>query len=208
MHIFIKALSAFPSLIAFSFFSSAAFAQEGEETLVCNPLHDLVNASIQDERYGRTVCADVVALDQMLVYNRFGSFNPYGMIYALRRDVVSVDQEPESITASDCDALTGTEGFGTDLAAGEVRLKDCKRPRPLVLRTNAGDVLHLRLTNLLRPKPPGFSQTFCRTADGDRRHGAEYELARRWVSEGSSDIVDHGEAACERPVAKTCAWNR
>ena len=36
---------------------------------------------------GRTIRADVVALDQPLTYNRFGSFNPYGMIYALANDV-------------------------------------------------------------------------------------------------------------------------
>jgi hypothetical protein len=31
----------------------------------------------------RTVKADVVALDQVIVYNRLGTINPGGMIYAL-----------------------------------------------------------------------------------------------------------------------------
>ena len=35
----------------------------------------------------RKVFADVVAINQPLIYNRFGSTNPWGMIYALRRDV-------------------------------------------------------------------------------------------------------------------------
>ncbi|MEY4730046.1 MAG: hypothetical protein RL020_1204, partial [Pseudomonadota bacterium] len=34
------------------------------------------------------VTAQVVALEQVYYYNRFGSFNPAGMVYALRRDVV------------------------------------------------------------------------------------------------------------------------
>ncbi len=168
-----------------------------DSQLECKPLHDIVNETDGARRYGRTICADVVALDQMLVYNRFGSFNPYGMMYALRRDVVPVTREPEAIDASACDRLTGTEAFGEGLVAGEVRLKDCKRPRPMVLRANAGDILHLRLTNLLRPKPPGLSETFCKTADTDRRHGDDYAFARRWVSEGPSDVVAHGEALCE-----------
>lgn len=176
-------------------YASTGFAQEG--ALECEALHDVVNDVDGERRYGRTICADVVALDQMMVYNRFGSFNPYGMMYALRRDVVAVSQEPRSFTASACDRLTGTEAFGHDLVAGEVRLKDCKRPRPMVLRANAGDILHLRLTNLLRPKPPGFSETFCRTSDTDNAFGEDYALARRWVSEErTAGEVAHGEAQC------------
>lgn len=37
----------------------------------------------------RIITADVVALDQVYFYNRFGSFNPAGIMYALRRDVVT-----------------------------------------------------------------------------------------------------------------------
>ena len=35
-----------------------------------------------------TVTARVVALEQVYFYNRYGSFNPAGLLYALRRDVV------------------------------------------------------------------------------------------------------------------------
>ena len=37
----------------------------------------------------RTVKAEVVALDQVLIYNRLGAINPAGMMYALKRDVVA-----------------------------------------------------------------------------------------------------------------------
>ncbi len=37
---------------------------------------------------GRTITANVLALDQPLVYNRLGATTPGGMIYALRKDVV------------------------------------------------------------------------------------------------------------------------
>ncbi len=38
----------------------------------------------------RVITADVVALDQVMTWNRFGSYNPVGMMYALRRDRVSI----------------------------------------------------------------------------------------------------------------------
>jgi hypothetical protein len=80
----------------------------------------------------RTITANVVALDQLYTYNRFGAFNPAGMMYALRRDVTIID---------------ATKGF----VAGNVRLKSGKRPRPLVLRANEGDCLTVNFTNLLTP---------------------------------------------------------
>ncbi len=91
--------------------------------------------------HSRTIHADVVALDQKLVYNRFGSMNPYGMIYALKRDVVN----------SDGSALTDRS------KPGEVRLRDEKRPRPLVLRVAPGDQLVVHFTNLLSPEQPDLS---------------------------------------------------
>jgi len=80
----------------------------------------------------RTITANVVALDQLYTYNRFGAFNPAGMLYALRRDVTLID---------------ATKGF----VPGNVRLRNGKRPRPLVLRANEGDCLTVNFTNLLTP---------------------------------------------------------
>ena len=39
----------------------------------------------------RTVKAEVVALDQVIIYNRLGAINPAGMMYALKRDIVAID---------------------------------------------------------------------------------------------------------------------
>ena len=85
----------------------------------------------------RTVQADVVVLDQPLMYNRLGAQNINGMMYALRRDVV--DQ-----------AGTPLHRGGT-AAAGAVALRPDKRPRPLVLRVAAGDCLTVKFQNLLAP---------------------------------------------------------
>lgn len=91
----------------------------------------------------RTLKAQVVALDQVYTYNRFGSFNPYGMIYALKRDVVASD--------------------GGQPGPGNAMLREDKRPRPLVLRMNVGDCLDVEFTNWLAvhrdeivgpPEPP------------------------------------------------------
>ncbi|MCK8498371.1 copper oxidase [Myxococcus fulvus] len=83
-------------------------------------------------RCARTVHADVVALDQVYTYNRLGSFNPTGMIYALLEDV-------EPISPS------------KPLGPGNTRLKTSKRPRPLTLRANVGDCLHVKFFNWLAP---------------------------------------------------------
>ena len=80
----------------------------------------------------RTITADVVALDQPYFWNRLGAVEPQGMIYALRRDVVSSG---------------GTFG----LVPGNVQLRSNKRPRPLVLRMNVGDCLRIEFENLLNP---------------------------------------------------------
>src|SRR5262245_28050786 len=39
----------------------------------------------------RTIKASVVALDQIIMFNRLGTVNPNGMIYALKQDVVAID---------------------------------------------------------------------------------------------------------------------
>ena len=78
--------------------------------------------------------ADVVALDQVIMYNRLGTVNPGGMIYALKKDVVAID------------SVKG-------IVAGNVRLRSDKRPRPIVLRVNNGDCLRITFTNLLSPRP-------------------------------------------------------
>ena len=77
----------------------------------------------------RTITANVVAFDIVYFYNRFGAFNPAGMMYALKRDVVAADG--------------GTKGQGNAM------LRKTKRPRPIVLRVNEGDCLRVTFTNWL-----------------------------------------------------------
>ncbi len=190
--------------------SARADAPIPDAPIRCTAIHETLNGLLPEaqRQFGRTVCADVVAMDQMLVYNRFGSFNPFGMIYALRRDVVGVDRPVTHLSADDCDTLDGTEGFGKGLAPGAVRLKDCKRPRPLTLRANVGDVLHVRLTNLLRPleegaaRPdaaPDLSRDFCDAKAPPPNRGNLFHLLRDWVSWGDPGQKDHGEVTCGLP---------
>ncbi|WP_373048085.1 copper oxidase [Vulgatibacter sp.] len=93
----------------------------------------------------RTLRAQVVALDQVFTYNRFGAFNPVGMIYALRRDVVAMVS-------------------GTTPGPGNVQLRPGKRPRPLVLRMNAEDCLDVEFTNWLSPTVGGGDAPRTRSA--------------------------------------------
>lgn len=92
-----------------------------------------------------TVTADVVAFDQPIFYNRLGAFDPAGMMYALRSDVVPKD------TAQ-------------GLVPGNVRLRDGKRPRPIVLRVDVGDCLEIHFQNLLAPTKVDDEQPATRTA--------------------------------------------
>jgi len=88
----------------------------------------------------RRLTAQVVAIDQPLMFNRLGAQNVNGMVFALQRDVINTDtQKPLSL--------------GGAAVAGKVQLRPDKRPRPLVLRIAAGDCLTVRLTNLLTPAP-------------------------------------------------------
>jgi len=89
----------------------------------------------------RTITADVVAIDQHVMFNRLGAHNPGAMIYALRRDVI--------------DSNTGTpEGVqGGQLLPGQVELRPDKRPRPIVLRVSEGECLQVNFQNLLGALP-------------------------------------------------------
>src|ERR1051325_5960028 len=86
-------------------------------------------ADAQTPSCNRTITADVVASAKVYTYNRFGAFNPAGMMYALRRDVSPIT--------------------GATLSPGNVQLRQGKRPRPIVLRINQGDCLLVTFTNYL-----------------------------------------------------------
>ena len=78
------------------------------------------------------------------------------MLFALAHDVTSTDGKP-------------------GLRPGKVRLREYKRPRPIVLRVNQGDCLDIRFQNLLTPKPMDPNQPVTRDAG---IHVAGYW--RRW----------------------------
>ena len=96
-----------------------------------------------------TVVAEVVALDQVLVWNKFGSRDPYGMIFALKRDVVSQGSSSPN---------------NTTLVPGQVQLRSDLRPRPLTLRVNKGECLEVRFTNLLDPEQWSYETPATRSA--------------------------------------------
>ena len=80
-----------------------------------------------------------MALDQAFLCNRLGAAMPQGMIFALKRDVVS-SQNPQEMPSAGC-----------------VTLRPGKRARPIVLRANVGDCLEITFTNLLCPIPRFFT---------------------------------------------------
>lgn len=156
----------------------------------------------------RLVCADIAAIDQTLVYNRFGSFNPFGMIFALRRDLSTLDVPvltkggtvpAEEIGLPACEDDDGTKAgnAGANAGAGAVRLRDCKRPRPLTLRANVGDWVLVRVSNFLAEAPgPDFSSDFCGAAGGNDLGRA---MTRDAVSEGTAyQTAVHNETSCPR----------
>src|SRR5690606_35602718 len=94
----------------------------------------------------------------------------------------------------------------------EVRLRDCKRPRPLTLRANVGDILHVRVRNLLRhggsDGRPDYSGTFCRQG-GEAGNGLRTAI-RSAVSEGtraedgSEDLAFTDAGGADKLVAALC----
>ncbi len=104
----------------------------------------------------RTIKAHVVALDQPYMWNRLGASQPNAMVYALARDVVPTDYDPSinpKTGMKDQDKTFPPPPFST-YKPGCVRLREDRRPRPLVLRANEGDLLEVHFTNLLATAPP------------------------------------------------------
>ena len=85
------------------------------------------------------------------------------MIYALRRDV-----RPKS---------------GSTLSPGNVRLKDYKRARPMVLRMNVGDCIQIKFQNLLDPNRADNNQPITRTAS---IHVEGMQLVNSILDDGSN----------------------
>jgi manganese oxidase len=71
----------------------------------------------------RMLTANVVAMPQPIMLNRLGAVIPDGLIFALKRDTVTVNNQ--------------------------IQLRPGKRPRPLVLRANVGDCMTVTFTNAI-----------------------------------------------------------
>jgi hypothetical protein len=137
----------------------------------------------------RELSADVVALEQAVQFNRYGAHYPAFMIYALRDDVVSSDG-------------------GTALAAGRVKLREDKRPRPLVLRMNVGDCLTVNFTNLLSPTRPddgGADDNPATRAAGFHVNGLHYTRSIQddgaFVGRNNTSLVPPGGSTSYRLYA-------
>jgi hypothetical protein len=96
------------------------------------------------------VNAKVVAMDQVITYNRMAAFNPAGMIFALARDVFPKGTLPANQTLANSCANPSTI-----CSPGNVQLRADKRPRPITLRVNEEQNLCVELTNLLTPGAGG-----------------------------------------------------
>lgn len=154
-----------------------------------------------------TVKAEVVALEQVYFYNRFGAFNPNGMIYALRRDVVENFDDDDSSSSENKERSQESEkplkpfdrkdqAYDRKLA-GNVKLHADKRPRPLVLRVNEGDCLEVTFTNLLAPGPDGQSvyqrdpKTGLFNVEGQEAAIKDPELGQVLVVDGEDPTTRH-----------------
>ncbi|MCB1054005.1 MAG: copper oxidase, partial [Acidobacteria bacterium] len=140
----------------------------------------LFPVSAEAQACSNVVTADVVALDQPWAWNRYGAMEPQGMIYALRHDVVPASHNPKD--PGECYAGT--------LKAGEVKLREDKRPRPLVLRVNAGDCLRVEFENLLAPTPADEEQPHTRAASF---HIVGLEL-RNVIADAGANVGQNGPA--------------
>jgi hypothetical protein len=134
------------------------------------------------EGCGRTITAKVAALDAPFFLNRLGAMLPEGMVYALERDIVRVDSCP------------------TGQWCPRARLREGKRPRPLVLRVNVGDCLSIQFTNLLSDTPAPYNEGIQTATRYASVHVAGMQVVRTIDDDGSfvgvngSSIAAPGES--------------
>ena len=161
--------------------------------LVLLALPSLAAAQTVPSGCSRLIKADVVALDQVFFWNRLGAVQPQGMMFALRRDVCT-----ETCSGTTCIERCGTQ----DLPAGNVYLRDDKRPRPLVLRMNVGDCLQVKFQNLLNQTKVDQEQPATRQAS---MHGVGLQLVDSILDDGSF-VGDNATSLVEVGGRRTYTW--
>ncbi|MBU3891016.1 hypothetical protein [Methylosinus sp. KRF6] len=129
------------------------------------------------------VKARIVALEQAYLLNRFSAYVPAGMMFVLEADIESLDKDAEP-------------------KPGRVKLRDAKRPRPLVLRVNKGDCLEVTFTNLLAEQRGVEGGT---PPDNDGRlPGSLRALPGR---PGSSRLVEAEKVSVDAPRTRSASFH-
>jgi len=138
--------------------------RNGKFLLILVVLIGGLSSAVGAQTCERSISADVVALDQVFFWNRLGAMQPQGMMFALATDIVEIVP-------------------GGGLVAGNVKLREDKRPRPVVLRMNVGDCLTLHFTNLLDPVRRDAEQVATRDAS---IHVVGMQLVTSMADDGSN----------------------
>ncbi len=137
-----------------------------------------------------TVFAEVVALEQPWWFNRLGASQPNGMMFALKRDVVSSNAGDDA------------------LLPGQVALRPDKRPRPIVLRVNVGQFLEIRFTNLLTDAPANWAGVhiagleLASVADADGKVLPGIDNDATWVGKNNNAFTAPGKTRTYKYFAK------
>lgn len=124
----------------------------------------------------REISADVVALPHPIMLNRLGAAVPDGLVFALKTD---------------------TLGSGS-----KTRLKDEKRPRPLVLRANVGDCLTINLENSI--PTTSFEKTKVAGAATSTTEVSLHIQGMQWFSSSDDDgsfVGKNASSLVDAPVA-------
>ena len=130
----------------------------------------------------RVIKVDMVVMQQTIKNNRLGAEITDGQMYVLRRDVLPVS--------------AGYDQYGNDLnqaysgklEPGKVKLRQYKRPRPMVIRANVGDILEITLTNLL----PKIYSKETNSINWDLMEAGVQVMGLDWLSKDNAKRIKPG----------------
>ena len=102
------------------------------------------NEVVQAPEDARTIKVKMAVIGLNIVHNRLGAHLSNGQMYVLESDLVPMDH-PYDDFQQDAPGQIDPTTF----EPGKVRLRSGKRPRPIALRANKGDILEIEFRNLL-----------------------------------------------------------